>query len=45
MKLKIRNPFYFTVNKWARVNCYHCGRLTTILVPNLRANNYCEVCK
>ena len=43
--LRIRNPFYYTQNKWADVNCYHCGKYITILVPNLRAYNYCGECK
>jgi len=43
--LRVRNPFYFTPNKFATVNCFHCGKLFTISVPNLRVNNYCGVCK
>ena len=45
MRLRIRNPFYFAYSKWASINCYHCGKVSVVLVSNLRANNYCQECK
>ena len=45
MRLRIRNPFYFTESKIAVVQCAHCGKQYGVTIPNLRAVNYCSLCK
>jgi hypothetical protein len=49
-KLKLRSPFYKTEVELPEasvvgVKCYHCGRVFTLSVSNVRVYNYCTSCR
>jgi len=48
VRLRIRNPFYFTDvtnDTLVEIVCFHCGREYYVTYGNIRVANYCTGCK